>query len=274
MNIFNQAIESHAEWKMRLKRHIDLGRVVNLQEAANCHACDLGQWIYGEGLRFNSLPSFESLCASHELFHRAAAEVVVHSNAGDKDKALSLLRPNGVFSEKSNNLVQALMSCSRELAQHVVKYTHHNGKVIDILNNKAETKIHSVQETLSVLDALKYMVEHNIGSLVVMKGDDFVGIFTERGFAQNIVVKGAAFLDSPISEIVDADMIHINAYDSIEQAMTLMTSTHKRHLPVMENGQLIGVISIGDVVKKVVSDDLETLTQLEDYMHGSYGAHR
>jgi signal-transduction protein with cAMP-binding, CBS, and nucleotidyltransferase domain len=272
MNVFNEAIDSHANWKMLLKRHIDLGKVLDIREVANSHICELGKWIYGEGLQFNRLPSFEELCSQHDHFHRAAAEVVKHSNAGQKDKALSLIKPNGEFSKTSNNLVRALMECSRELAQHVVHYTHSSGKIHDLLRKKKDTVLHSVQDSTKVIDALKSMVDLNIGSLVVYRDQEFLGIFTERGVAHNIVMKGSDFLNSPISEVVDPDVFYINAYDSIDQAMTLMTTTHKRHLPVLEDGKLIGIISIGDVVKHVVGEDKETMLQLKSYIHGSYGA--
>lgn len=272
MNVFNSAIESHANWKVMLKRHIDVGKVLQVREVANVHACELGQWIYGEGLQFNRLPSFEAMCRAHDHFHRSAAEVVKQGNSGHRDKAMSLIRPDGEFSRSSNELMRALMECSRELANHIVNYTRSIGTVQDLLHKKKDAVLHSVQGSTKVCEALKTMTELNIGSLVVFGGEDFLGIFTERGLAQNLASKGADFLDSAISEVVDSDVFYINAYDSADHAMTLMTTCHKRHLPVLEDGKLIGIISIGDVVKHVVGEDRDTLEQLKDYIHGGYGA--
>jgi len=267
MNVFNAAIKSHEQWKILLKRHIDLGNILDPHEVVNCHACELGKWIYGQGLRFNGLPSFEAVCINHEVFHRAAAEVVRHSNAGDKAKALSLLKPNGVFSQTSSKLVHALKECVSDLAHHIVKDTRNTGKVIDILSSEKANNIYSVAESTTVLDALKYMVDHKIGSLVVYKDKQFLGIFTERGFATNFAYKGTNFLSSPISEVLDSDVVNISAYDSIEEAMTLMTTTHNRHLPVIENDNLIGIVSIGDVIKHIVSEDHVTLLELDSYIY-------
>jgi CBS domain-containing protein len=110
------------------------------------------------------------------------------------------------------------------------------------------------------------MVDHKIGSLVVYKDKKFLGIFTERGFAKNFANKGTNFLSSPISEALDSDVVNIRAYDSIEEAMILMTTTHNRHLPVIENDNLIGIVSIGDVIKHIVSEDHVTLLELESYI--------
>lgn len=272
MNIFNDAIESHAEWKLALKRQIEQGLHVDVKDAANSHACELGRWIYGEGLRYNRLPSFESLCYAHEHFHRAAAEVVRCSNAGDRERALSLLKPDGLCAQSSRKLVRSIMECSKELSHSVVKGVVNTGQVRDLLENKANKQIYSIQSTATVLDGLKMMVNHNIGALAVYQDNQFAGIFTERGCAQNMVVRGGSSLDLPIAEMIDAEAFAVEPEDSVQQCMTLMTTTHKRHLPVVKDGILIGIISIGDVVKQVSSEDSEKRSQLEDYILGHYGA--
>ena len=271
MNIFNEAIETHAQWKLSLKKNVAAGVRQDIKEVANCHACDLGHWICGEGSRYNRLPSFELMCAAHESFHRAAAEVVHYTNAGEIAKARTLLKPEGSLHQTSAQLVKALMDCSKELADSVVKGSRNTVKVREILKHKANDHIFSIASNASVSDAIRMMVENNVGSLAVYENGKFLGIFTERGYLQNLVAKGASNLDVPISGMVDANTICVDPEDSVEQCMILMTSTHTRHLPVMQEGQLTGMISIGDVIKQVISDDAHKVAQLEEYVHGHYG---
>lgn len=272
MNIFNEAIEAHAEWKLNLIRNVEAGVLQSIKEVENCHACELGRWIYGEGSRYNPLPSFNALCSSHEQFHRAAAEIVHYCNAGETAKAKSLLKPEGLLHQSSSKLVKALMDCSKELAGSVVKGFRSTGKVSDLLKSKADNQVVSIDSTKSVKDAIKLMVEKNIGSLAVYQGRELLGIFTERGYMQNIAHKGVTSLETPVSDLIDAHTIFVDPDDSVEQCMVLMTSTHTRHLPVMQEGQLTGMISIGDVIKRVISDDEYKVTQLEGYIRGHYGA--
>lgn len=271
MNIFNEAIETHAQWKLVLKKNIEEGVTQDIKEVANCHVCDLGRWIYEEGIKYNRLPSFESMCYNHEHFHRAAAEVVHYGNTGDRHKALSLISQDGIFAQSSGKLVRALMECSKELAHSVIKGAENTGHIRCLLDHKGGNKVYSIESSASVMDALKMMVNHNIGALVVYRDKDFIGIFTERGYAQNIVLKGTTALEAPIADMIDAETFCVDPEDSVQQCMTLMTATHKRHLPVMEEGKVIGIISIGDVIKQVISEDSDKREQLEGYIHGHYG---
>ena len=116
------------------------------------------------------------------------------------------------------------------------------------------------------------MVDHNIGSIAINKDDNFLGIFTERGYLQHLIYRGAPALEAPVSELIDINTIYVDPDDSVEQCMILMTATHTRHLPVMEHGKLVGMISIGDVIKQVVSDDSDKISQLDSYVHNRYGA--
>ena len=100
MNIFNDAIETHALWKMNLKRTIEEGIFQDIKQIGDCHACDLGRWIYTDGVRYNHLPSFDSMCVAHEHFHRTAAEVVYHSNMNNLAKARGLLDVDGSFFQR------------------------------------------------------------------------------------------------------------------------------------------------------------------------------
>jgi CBS domain-containing protein len=273
MNTFNDAIEMHMQWKLNLKKQVEDGVLIkDMKEVADCHACELGRWIYGEGIRYNGVPSFESMCYNHEHFHRAAAEVVQYGNSGDRAKALALLKPDGMFAQSSRKLVWSLMECSKELGDSPAKGISNTGRVGDILNSKAEKDVYAIDSTAPLLDALRLMVDHNIGSVAVYKDGEFLGIFTERGYAQHIVRKGTSSLETPVGDMVDEDTIYVTPDDSIEQCMTLMTSTHKRHLAVMAEGKVAGIISIGDAIKRVIAEDREKRSQLEAYVHGEYGA--
>ncbi|MFZ2406478.1 MAG: CBS domain-containing protein [Methylobacter sp.] len=272
MNIFNDAIETHTQWKTTLKRHIEEGIIQDIKKVGDCHVCDLGRWIYGDGVRYNRLPSFESMCIAHEHFHRAAAEVVLHSNANNKAKARSLMTSDGDFSQSSSKLIKALMDCSKDLADSVVAGMRNKRKVKDILHAKENNNIFSIEGHALVLDAIKIMVDHNIGSIAINMDGNFLGIFTERGYLQNLIVRGEHSLQAPVSEMIDVNTMCVDPDDSVEQCMILMTTTHTRHLPVMDQGKLVGMISIGDVIKQVVSDDSDKISQLDDYVHNRYGA--
>ncbi|MEC4747942.1 CBS domain-containing protein [Methylomicrobium sp. Wu6] len=248
MNIFNDAIETHIHWNLRLKQHIEEGIIQDLKKVADCHVCELGQWIYGDGVRYNNLPSFESMCTAHEHFHRIAAEVVYHSNANNKVKARSLLTAEGAFSQSSAKLIKALMNCSKDLSDSVASGIRNRRKVRDILHAKKNNSLFSIEDNSPVLAAIKIMTDHNIRAIAITHHDKFVGIFTERGYLQHLMYRGAPSLEAPVSEMMDINTICVDPDDSVEQCMILMTSTHTRHLPVMDQGKLVGILSIGDVI--------------------------
>lgn len=274
-NIFNIGIEAHVQWKLNLIRHIEYGYTQNMNEATDRHICELGKWIYGEGVRYNHLPSFDLMCVTHEKFHRAAAEVVHYSNAGNKVKAHDLLMPDSVLSQVSTRLVKSLMDCSMECGKEacgsLIHEIKHNSTVSDILKAK-ENKILSIDAAASVNDAITMMVDNDIGSLAVYKDDRILGIFTETGYLRNIALKGRTTLATPVSDMIDLFTIYVDPHASIDLCMVLMTANHSRHLPVIDNGKLIGMVSIGDLIKKIILDDDNKLSQLEGYVYGQYGA--
>lgn len=139
-------------------------------------------------------------------------------------------------------------------------------KVQEILNTKS-FQIFSVTASTSVLDALKLMTEKNISALLIMEGDNVSGIFTERDYARKIVLQGKASKDTPISEVMTANLITITPTDTIELCMQLMSEKHIRHLPVVANDKVAGMISIGDVVKFIIADQKQTISQLENYIN-------
>ncbi|MGI9413645.1 MAG: CBS domain-containing protein [Hyphomicrobiales bacterium] len=120
----------------------------------------------------------------------------------------------------------------------------------------------------SVFDAIKKMADENIGSLVVMEDGKLVGIVTERHYARNIILKGKSSPKTPVREIMSTRVICARPEQSVEQCMAVMTERGVRHLPVLEQKQLIGVLSIGDLVKSIIGDQKFIIEQLEHYIQG------
>ncbi len=138
-------------------------------------------------------------------------------------------------------------------------------KVSDILARKGNTAINVLPET-SVFDALKLMAEKNIGSVVVMENDNYLGIVTERDYSRKVILKGKHSDDTKVSEIMSEDLPDIRLTDTIELCMSLMTQQNIRYLPVFENNKLCGIISMSDVVKETILAQRETINQLENYI--------
>ena len=141
----------------------------------------------------------------------------------------------------------------------------HMNKVSDILARKGNTAINVLPET-TVLDALRLMADKNIGSVVVMEHDRFLGIVTERDYSRKVILKGKHSDDTLVSEIMSRDFPSIKPSDSVERCMSLMTQQNIRYLPVFENDRLSGIISMSDVVKETILAQKETINQLENYI--------
>lgn len=137
--------------------------------------------------------------------------------------------------------------------------------VQQILNTKP-LEIFSVTAKTSVLDALKLMTEKNISALLIIEDEQLFGIFTERDYARKIVLQGKASKDTPISEAMTAAPITVTASDSIDLCMQIMTDKHIRHLPVVAENKAVAMVSIGDVVKFIIADQKQTISQLESYI--------
>ncbi|HTM98293.1 MAG TPA: CBS domain-containing protein [Pedobacter sp.] len=135
-----------------------------------------------------------------------------------------------------------------------------------VLNTKP-VQVYSITASSSVLDGLKMMTEKNISALLIMEGEALHGIFTERDYARKIVLHGKASKDTPISEAMTINPITVTLTDTIELCMEIMTEKHIRHLPVLNENQVAGMISIGDVVKFIIADQKQTISQLESYIN-------
>lgn len=140
-----------------------------------------------------------------------------------------------------------------------------------ILKSKSDKTIYSTTPTASVFDAVKLMAEKSIGALVVMEGEAVVGVVTERDYARKIVLMARSSKETPVREIMTSAVICVSPERTSEECMALMTERRVRHLPVVDNGKLIGVISIGDLVKDVISEQKFIIQQLEQYIAGKPG---
>ncbi len=127
--------------------------------------------------------------------------------------------------------------------------------------------IYSVKPDDPVLEAIRVMAEHHVGALLVMEGARLVGIVSERDYARKIILKGRSSADTPVSQIMSSPVLTVVPQNSVQECMELMTEHRVRHLPVVESGRVIGVVSIGDLVKAVIQDQQETIEQLESYIH-------
>jgi CBS domain-containing protein len=139
------------------------------------------------------------------------------------------------------------------------------GKVRNILENKGRA-VFSVEPEVMVLKAIELMCEKNIGGLLIVKNGKLAGIFTERDYARKLILKGKSSKDTPIGELMTPNPFTVTPDSSIDQCMQMMTNKHIRHLPVMENDELIGMISIGDVVRHVINEQKEIIEHLEHYI--------
>ena len=138
-------------------------------------------------------------------------------------------------------------------------------RVSDILRRKGN-RVTSVPPETTVIEALQIMSDQNIGSVVVMDKDSFMGIMTERDYSRKVILKDRHSSNTPVGEIMTKDFPPVKQSDSIEACMQLMSENHIRYLPVIENGSLAGIISINDVVTETILNQEETISQLQSYI--------
>ena len=127
--------------------------------------------------------------------------------------------------------------------------------------------IFSIRPDEPVLEAIRLMAEHHVGALLVMKGDELVGIVSERDYARKVILKGRSSADTPVAQIMSSPVVTVTMGNSVQECMQLMTARRIRHLPVVEGRKVVGMISIGDLVKAVMEEQQQTIEQLESYIH-------
>lgn len=140
-----------------------------------------------------------------------------------------------------------------------------------ILNSKPDLTVHTVTPATSVFDAVKLMAEKNIGALLVMEDVKIVGIITERDYARKIILMGRSSKETPVRDIMTSPVMYVRPNQTNEECMALITDNRIRHLPVMDGDKLLGLISIGDLVKDIISEQKFIIQQLEKYIAGDRG---
>lgn len=140
--------------------------------------------------------------------------------------------------------------------------------VNQILSTKGNN-VYSIISTISVYDAIKVMGEKNVGAILVIENDQLKGILSERDYARKIVLKDKTSKDTLVSEIMVSKVITVKSTDDLDYCMELMSSNRIRHLPVVDENKVIGLISIGDVVKTIIEKQKETIQLLDSYINGS-----
>lgn len=141
--------------------------------------------------------------------------------------------------------------------------------VAEILKSKPDSTVYTVRPADSVLDALRLMAEKGIGALLVTEGERIVGIFTERDYARKIALLGRTSAATQVRDVMTPDVLFVRPHQTSEQCMQIMSSHRLRHLPVVEGEKLVGMISIGDLVKDIISEQKFIIEQLEQYISGS-----
>jgi CBS domain-containing protein len=141
----------------------------------------------------------------------------------------------------------------------------------DLLKSKAHQSVHTIAPTASVFDAVKLMADKDIGALLVMEGDKVAGIITERDYARKVALMSRSSRETPVREIMTSAVMYVRPSQTSEECMVLMTENRLRHLPVMDGSELLGLISIGDIVKDIISEQKFIIQQLEHYISGDKG---
>jgi CBS domain-containing protein len=140
--------------------------------------------------------------------------------------------------------------------------------IAQILRSKPVKVIHAIGPNDTVYDAVEKMAEHGIGALLVMEGEKIVGIISERDYARKIALAGRSSKETPVSVIMTTQVLCVGPLQTTEECMAIMTENRVRHLPVIDNGKLIGLVSIGDLVKDIISEQQFIIEQLEQYITG------
>jgi len=143
--------------------------------------------------------------------------------------------------------------------------------VRELLREKG-SQVYIIAPQTTVYEALELMAAKNIGSLVVVEHGNVTGMFTERDYARKVILKGRSSKTTTVGELMTTDVLYVSPDDTIENCMALMTDKRLRHLPVMENDKLAGVVSIGDIVRVIISDREFTIRELERYITGGHSS--
>lgn len=138
----------------------------------------------------------------------------------------------------------------------------------DILREKQNAEVYSISPEATVYEALTIMADKDIGALLVLENGKLAGLFSERDYARKVILRGRHSQDTPVREVMSADVVTVDPNRNLQECLELITYHRVRHLPVMENDRVAGIISIGDIVKGIVTHHEFMIEQLEDYIKG------
>lgn len=145
-------------------------------------------------------------------------------------------------------------------------------RIEQILRNRSKGEIWSVSPGATVYEALALMAEKEIGALMVVENGRLAGVISERDYARKVILQGKHSKDTPVSEIMSTDLVTVTPAHYVDECMRLMSDFRVRHLPVLDGERLVGVVSIGDLVKAIITDQAQTIDQLHTYIGGTYPA--
>ena len=137
--------------------------------------------------------------------------------------------------------------------------------VSQIIDRKG-SRVVSVSKDAPVLEAIRMMAEYHIGAVLVMQGDELIGIVSERDYARKVILQGRSSSDTAVGVIMSSPVICVTPIDSVTDCMSIMTERHIRHLPVLEDNRVVGVISIGDLVKEMIEEQKQEISYLQQYI--------
>ena len=140
--------------------------------------------------------------------------------------------------------------------------------VQQVLNQKQTNEIWHIKPDNTVYEAIQMMATKKVGALLVMKGVALKGIISERDYAREVILKGRSSTDTRVDDIMSSNVISVSSSESVEASLAVMTDNHIRHLPIIDGNMVIGVLSLGDLVKTIINDQQSTIQQLEGYIRG------
>ena len=143
-------------------------------------------------------------------------------------------------------------------------------RIQSLLKSKPSNVVLSVRPDQSVFEAIEKMAEQSVGALLILEQNKLLGIVTERDYARKVILRGRSSKDTAVREIMTSPVVYVTPQQSVDECMTLMTVHHFRHLPVVEDDRVVGIVSIGDLVKWIISGQAQTIQELEGYISGAY----